>query len=251
MTSAKHPRLRLGRGDYTRDEEQTWAARRAFLKAVYAVSSDTYWSLFPDGPGDEALAAWHARYTGDIEAMIAAWQKHWHLNETKKTTDAWLTDVARNTLRQQLKWHVEGTTYFWGIDRFATPQPRGSLHADPFIRLSDIDLYWNPAAELWEHAEQRILAALRSERDRIAANVTSSRTRTKEPEHFIWLARYQVRKENKEDIAASVGVALSSVVRGVNTTAKFIELELRQPKRGRPRKNAARTVKILRNRTRQ
>jgi len=232
-------RLHLGQGQVASPDEQVWEARRLFLRAVFEVKPETYWSLFPTGYGQEAYDAWRCRWNDDLRIMIAEWQKYWHLS------DPWLADAAYATLRARLRWHIQGCTALWGGDRFVTPQARsGALGG--ILALPIVELHWNPVAETREEARARLHALIDDELDRVETESTHPVTRSKSPDHFVWLARYQVVRESKELIADTTGHDRSQVGRAVSELAGFIGLTSREPKRGRPRRRTANTVRIRR-----
>lgn len=237
MTIVPKRQLRLGRGQVTMGDAGTWEARRAFLRAVYCVSPDTYWSLFPGESNDAAYQAWQERWGDDPEVMILDWQKCWHLR------DPWLADVARDTLRVRLKWYVQGVTHVMGEDWFVTPRFRntGTLS---LIGFPLNELYWDRGTETRKYVRDRLISLLHAELDRVEAETSVPKTRTKSPEHFGWLARYQVLEESKEQIAESVEQDRSVVGRAVNGVAEMIGVTQRQPKRGRPRRKTGRSVKV-------
>ncbi len=238
MARVANRRIRLGRGQVTSADVTIWEARRLFLRAVFRVSPETYWSLFPDGPGDAAVAEWRARWNDDLPAMVARWQEYWNL------TDQWCADVAVNTLRSRLGAHTRGCTALWNRDRFVIPKPHPGASGG-ILALPIADLYWNPEIETHKEARARLHALIDAELDRLE-NVAIPLTRPKSPDHFVWLARNQVVRESKELIADTTGRDRSQVGRAVSELAGLIGLKEREPKRGRPRRRTANTVRIRR-----
>ena len=97
-------------------------------------------------------------------------------------------------------------------------------------------------------ARKSLKQVLRSYRDRIEAAATRSMTRTStkresddpvaDPEaerHFRWLALFQCAGRSSGDIASSEGLARSTVVGAVRSTAAEIGLRLRPTAPGRPK----------------
>ena len=225
MARVANPRIRLGRGQVTSADVTIWEARRLFLKAVYRVSPETYWSLFPDGPGEPAVDAWRARWNDDLPAMIATWQERWNL------TDPWLADVAVNPLRARLRWHIQGCTALWGRDRFVVPKARPGASGGT-LGLPVAELYWNPETESHEQARARLHALIDDELDRVKSTGVPA-TRTKSPQHFAWLARHRVLGESFAGIArdliddpdasfVDIAYKAKTVERAIKSTAQLI-----------------------------
>lgn len=266
MGSVSSHRARLGRGECTTSEAACWEARRIFLAAASQVAPSTYWSLFPDRMDDatrralgkrwkgdpEGMAAsenaWYerstqeyqARWNDDPEATIAAWQARWNLR------DAWLADVARQTLRARFRYHARGRTLLIGVNGpppglFVTPTCR-NVHAGRLLGLPLDDLYWNPSDETRADARSRLIRAVDAELDRVEADVAGSPAPRKSPEHFDWLARYQVLGVSGLSIARTLPTrnpdtipeqAARRVQKAIVVTARLIGLSLRHdPYRG-------------------
>jgi len=241
MTTPANPRIRLGRGRVTPNDTATWEARRAFLRAVSRVSPETYWSLFPSEPTDAAFDAWRDRWNDDVGAMIADWQDRWNL------TDPWCADVAVNTLRARLRWHVRGCTAFWNQDAFVTPKARSGA-SGRILALPVAELYLNQETETRKETLSRLAALIEAEYDRVEAEAIEPKTGERRAAHFEWLARHQVLvDESIKSIAASVGHDRTQVGRAIDETAALIGLTPREPNRGgRPRRKTSRTAKPMR-----
>ena len=103
---------------------------------------------------------------------------------------------------------------------------------------------WNPQREERGKAADRIQgelqAAVRGELDRIserARSVGAPRPKVTELAHFVWLARYQFRRESYPTIADAAGRQRQSVTPAVQAAAELVGMPLRRPNPpGRPRK---------------
>lgn len=236
MAKTPQTRIHLGRGQVTSRDAATWEARRWFFRAVYAVSPETYWSLFPEEPGETALRAYRDQWRDSPYAMICAWQDQWNL------PDPWAGEVAWLTIQTRLRWFVKGLTAISGIngataDWFVTPRTR-TPDAFGLIGIEAAQLSYNPTnetrPEFWQWLHALIDPQLQSIED--AAALTTTKTKT--PKHFLWLARYQVLKEHARPIAATLiddpdvtHVDITYKARAVQdaivNTAELIGLELR------------------------
>lgn len=204
MSNVPKSRLRLGDGSLNSDDATLWEARCAFLDALFRLVPATYWTLFPEKPGEGAYIEWRDRWNDDPRSTVAWWQEKWRLS------DPWLSDVAFNTQRARLRYFVKGQTHFWpsaGKVRsgwFVAPDPRkpkdfhGQAVTIP-LRL----LYWDPVRETRKEARDSIIAALDAELDRIESDTSThlAKTKGKKPEHLEWLVRYQVLREEVLEIA--------------------------------------------------
>lgn len=231
MARVTNPHVRLGRGEVATDDDTRWAARRLFLDAVVEVKSDVYWSLFPVAPGEGALQAYRARWDDDPEAMIAAWQVEWSLR------DPWLADVARHTLRAGFRFAARFRDRIPGLPiaagdpwpgRLLTPKDRGGP-GQP-VELSPAMLFWDPTSETEHEHLARLTRAVRAEHARIRSDVAATRTRTKTPEHFRWIARFQVLEESGQRIAATVPDKHPEKFRGVEERARAVQVAINDTK---------------------
>lgn len=223
MAKITNPRVRLGRGQRTSGDALLWEARRAFLAAVYTVSPETYHWLFPDGFGQDAYDAYRRRWNDDPEMMIAKWQGLW------KLPDQWLADVARNTLRARLKGYVEGVPLHLTRDAFVTPKARIAGSGDA-LNVPKGELYWNPTDETRDGARRRLMAAIDSELQRVENRGTLVRIKTKSPEHFVWLARFQVLGESGQEIAGTLPDTHPEKFRNVEERARAVQLGINDTK---------------------
>lgn len=226
MAKSVNPRVRLGRGQRTAGDAAVWAARRLFLRAVATVAPDAYRSLFPDGSGREALERQWDRWADDATAAVAAWQAQWNL------TADWCAEVANATIRARLESHVAGLTTLVGIngpppDLFVTPDIR-DLRSGGHFGLPASQLFWNPGDETRSEAHERIMALVDLELDRIEAACPLPATPTRAPDQYVWLARFQVGGETRDDIAATLPANVRRTAgQGINRTALAIGLMLR------------------------
>lgn len=112
------------------------------------------------------------------------------------------------------------------------------------------ELTWNPREELRSAALARIMPAIESivacDLDRIRSEYMADGYKPvpskRAPEHFEWVARYQLLHEDKEEIARSEGYHERHVRREIIETARLLGIALRVQRRGRPRRQTARTV---------
>lgn len=236
VSSEADLRVRLGDGDVTTAEAQLWDARRWFLRAVDHVSPDTYRSLFPTEPGDDAFRAYREKWNDDSQALIAKWQRKWNL------TDPWCAEVARNTLWARLSYYINGLTAVWGVgrraDRYVTPPSR--VRDEQVLGLHPVEPFWDRGKETWPQVEARFLAAIRAQRDRIEAAATEEMLAPthKELAHFVWLANYQVCRHRYSAIAEDSCRDPQTIRDAVKGTARLIGLTRRAPDPpGRPPRN--------------
>lgn len=251
MDNVSKSRHRLGRGEYADDEMSVWEARCAFLDALFRLYPATYWTLFPDEPGEDAYRQWREKWNDDPRTMVEWWQKRWHLNAP------WLADVAINTQRARLRYFINGQTHFMPSAAkvrsgwFVTPAPRTSMdfHGQAVTIPLNL-LYWDPARETRKEARDSIIAALDAELDRIEADASLAlnKIKSKPLEHFEWLVRFQVGNESKTQLAAAVGMSREAVLRAINDLAAFVGIEPRKYSGGRPKRRRARTVKPVQTR---
>jgi hypothetical protein len=113
---------------------------------------------------------------------------------------------------------------------------------------------WNPQRESRATASARILGEMRRsilrELDRIEAETRTCAVavpvRRAGVEHFVWLARYQLRRESISEIARSVCRSRQSVSDAIDSAARLIGLPLRAPDPpGRPARPVS-TPRIVR-----
>jgi hypothetical protein len=104
-------------------------------------------------------------------------------------------------------------------------------HVDTGSKLSLIP--WQPERETKEQASARLYRAidrhLVAVEERVKAEGLKRTPERRSPEHFLWLAGYQVSGWSQNRIAEAVGVDGAAVVRAINTLAKTVGLTLRSP----------------------
>lgn len=221
-------RLRLGRGQVASDNTAKWEARRAFFRAVYFVSPATYWSLFPKEPNETAYQAWRDEWGDDPGAMIRDWQEHWNLR------DQWASDVAFNTLRSRLKWYRKGLTTVVGVnpstpDMFVMPRARDK-GTGAVLGIPLMELYWDRSQETRQSVEERLIAAIKAELDRVEQESALPATKTKSPEHFVWLARYQVLRMSAQKITRTLPDRHPERVQILEQRARRVQLAIQDTK---------------------
>lgn len=120
------------------------------------------------------------------------------------------------------------------------------------LNLDLPELTWNPREETLPSAQARIMAVIEpivaSELDRIRDDYMASGYKPvlvkRETRHFEWLARFQVLREDKTEIARTEGLEERHVRRALTETARLLGMELRSQRRGRPRRRTGRTVTV-------
>lgn len=219
MARVTNPHIRLGRGQVTNAHDSIWEARRAFLRAVHDVEPAVFRFLFPADSGQDALDAYRRQWNDDPNAMIAAWQSRWHLY------NPWLAEVARNTLRANLKRHVQGVPVRLSRDAFVTPHARDK-GAGAALGIPGYEWYWNRARETRQSVEERLIAAIKAELDRVELETTMPKPGRKSPEHFTWLARYQVLEETGQGITSTLPDKHPEKFRGVEERARAVQMAI-------------------------
>lgn len=131
-----------------------------------------------------------------LRDAVRAWGNRWHLR------DAWIRAAALATLEAwahdlpQDEWHLRGHS-------------GATLGTEPFVFNA-----WEPTMTRWKDWEGKIFAKIAEYREGIekqAADTGMVRTKGKLEEHFLWLARFQVRGDTMEAIARDVRIARKSV----------------------------------------
>lgn len=114
------------------------------------------------------------------------------------------------------------------------------------------DLRWEPTTETVSGALDRLMGEIRpivrdhlhAMRDGYIAHGYQPVHAKDDTQHFEWLARYQILRERKPDIAHAEGVSERHVRRELESAARLLGIHIRPPKRGRPRRKTGHTVKI-------
>jgi hypothetical protein len=217
MTKVANPRVRLGRGHATPGNTATWEARRLFFRAVYEVSPQVYWSLFPFEASEAAYRDWCALTGGDFAATITQWQTDWNL------TDDWAAVVAWRTIQRRLGNYLEGRVcVLLGEDQFVVPRIRPQFR-NGLIGLPAREAFWDVERESRESARKRLHAVIDAELDRVAAMSSDPETSTKTPEHFTWIARCHLTQANAQTIAKELLDDPDATLSAISNKARTIQ----------------------------
>jgi len=214
------------------------------------------WSNLPVPPGPD----------DPLERFILAWCQRWGMIEWYAKVPA--RNLLTNARRRRANGEPEPQTFT--CDCNGTPFDPGEwrpLHGASFflgdVQISGIGsgerlsidlpgLAWNPLQETCAAALTRIMATI----EPIVASVlddvqhayiddgykpVESGDATR---RFEWLARYQLLRERKREIARSEALEERHIRRTLIATAKLLGIELRVERRGRPPRRVARTVKF-------
>lgn len=147
----------------------------------------------------------------DLLAGVRAWQVRWHL------LDSWCWDAAIYTIADGGQWRLPG---HWL--RLLHPEPQVFVYDLRHERVDDIIA--------------RLRARLMTEKAEYEAAGFEVPPIKENPNHFLWLARFQIGEETPPAIAGEY-YDPKTVYDGIRRTAQLIGLTLRAAPRGRPRKH--------------
>jgi hypothetical protein len=226
---------RLGFGEYATDEATLTISRAYFLRAVQRTVPEVLTSLAGEPLEAYCRAVADASQHTVYRKALQQWAERWHLEAD------WCLDTAMRTLR------------VWAVQPAGSPllgewdYPAVSYFTPSVQPFSFTHPGWEPSAGFTTRAEaaQAMRVIFEAELstyldDMEAAAVAIGMQRSPEkrnPEHFMWLARYQVEGHSYHHLAKNVVYRdRKSVAEGVQQVAGAIGLPLREPsKPGKPR----------------
>ncbi len=177
-------------------------------------------------------------YLAALHTSVLEWARRWHLE------DEWCFEVAQRTMD---RWYEsESAKAHLALDLNAAVWSPLLTDDERAFELGFVG--WDPSIERREEAEARARItfemAMKQAFDAAQAASEEQGLRAtpvkRQPQHFQWLARYQVQEWNRPQIARyylNDETLIDTVRDGLRTTAELIGLTLRKPRRGRPPKN--------------
>ena len=171
----------------------------------------------------------------DDEDALLAWAERWHL------TNRWCVLLAHDTLRWWTKnpgtegWEFEQTNIFPGF----FPFPIAPLRFGPFYH----DPTWRRRSDFIKYVVQQATKAAKDYCDQIEASALAAglkcAPRRREPEHFNWLVRYQIKDESFASIAQHSSYKFNggrqTIRKAIVELAEYLELSLRPSTSARTR----------------
>jgi hypothetical protein len=196
------------------------------LRDVFAVCEAR--SLFSQG-SDKAL----------LVEQVEAWGQRFNL------MDPWLHEAATLTLHQ---WHTDPASA--GALRWADPPNKPSQVLPPAERLKFETQGWFVEREGWTEFKKRATHTLNQHLKTYKADTDAKlegigfrpTPKLREPDHFGWLALYQVHSWSPRKIATTLienggrDINENGVLRAIHRKAKLIGLTLRPNNKGKGKK---------------
>jgi hypothetical protein len=240
--------------------ESDWTDRRAyqkaFLKAIRQYTPEVLErlrdELMPRYSSPALFAAASARLKSkipprtppvpaadfaDFKAALDSWAEQFRLG------DRWLREIAVLTLDRWKACPADLATLNWAGLLFR-PTP---LSLDRELTFSDPG--WLVESERWPEFAARVDEAFKqrlqeyrfSIEDQTSEFGVSAPPQIKQPEHYRWLALYQVRRMSPAQIADTMSddeqtIIENTVLKAVGKTAGLIGLTLREPRKGEGKK---------------
>jgi hypothetical protein len=244
--------------------------RRQFLRAVHKTTPevmealrDELLPLFKTSALFRAVSAMFAWVEGEPKdqpatpAQIEAFKRV--LNQWAEKfglRDQWLLEVAVRTLNHWRKKSDALGALYWAELPFTHPPLPPEDREIEFRHAG-----WRVETEYWSEFASRTNAAfkqhLRSYRETIRRNMSdlglSLPPEIRNPEHYTWLALYQIRRYSPASIAELLNsdqktLLENTVLKAVKSTADLVGLTLRQPRKGKGPKRPRVTTKHPRRR---